>query len=110
MSNNQIEFKEIENYYGTLTLKKESGKYYWAIQDWDGYTWQEIPTYLYEALSEFYLEQVIKEFNTKLHSLQKDLDNAFQSLNDTSDRVLNETEMQQEYELINQPTKQGELK
>jgi len=44
---------EIGNYYGCLEIKQEDGKFYWAIEDYDGTDWEEIPDYLYTALSKF---------------------------------------------------------
>lgn len=44
---------DIKNYYGGLSVKEEGGKYWWAIEDHDGYTWDEIPKSLYEALIQY---------------------------------------------------------
>ena len=44
---------EIGNYYGCLEVKGENGKFYWAIENWDGYDWEEIPESLYNALIDF---------------------------------------------------------
>lgn len=41
------------NYYGGLTVKNEDGRFFWAIEDWDGEDWDEIPKYLYEALVKY---------------------------------------------------------
>ena len=43
----------IGNYYGALEVKEEDGKYFWAIADYDGTEWEEIPEYLYAALIKF---------------------------------------------------------
>ena len=49
--NNYFEVKEISNYYGTLEVKAEEGKYYWGILDWnDVIEWSEIPKALYDEL------------------------------------------------------------
>jgi len=44
---------DIGNYYGCLEVKKEGEKYYWSIENWDGYYWEEITEKLYSALVEF---------------------------------------------------------
>lgn len=46
--------KKIKNYYGGLEIKKDHGKYYWGIEDYDGIDYQEIPKYLYDALVKFF--------------------------------------------------------
>lgn len=43
----------IENYYGGLEIKEEDGKYYWAIENYDGTKYKEIPKYLYDSLVKF---------------------------------------------------------
>ena len=44
----------ISNYYGGLSIKQEGDKYFWGIMDWnDDYEWEEIPKYLFDALSQF---------------------------------------------------------
>jgi hypothetical protein len=43
----------IGNYYGSLNLMKEDGKYHWSIENYDGHDWEEIPKYLYDALMKF---------------------------------------------------------
>lgn len=45
---------EIWNYYGGLNLKIENDCYYWAIENYDGYDWEEIPKYLADALYRFW--------------------------------------------------------
>jgi hypothetical protein len=42
---------EVWNYYGGISVKQEGGAYFWAIDDWDGLTWREIPKYLFDALN-----------------------------------------------------------
>ena len=44
---------QIGNYYGNLCVKVEDGYYYWAIENWTGWYWEEIPKYLYDALNRF---------------------------------------------------------
>lgn len=34
---------DIGNYYGSLSVKAENGKFYWSIENWDGEHWDEIP-------------------------------------------------------------------
>lgn len=41
------------NYYGSLTVIKWDNKYWWAVENWDGYHWQEITEELYNALKKF---------------------------------------------------------
>ena len=43
----------IGNYHGGLSVKKEDGKFYWGIQDWDDTSWEEISETLYDALLKF---------------------------------------------------------
>lgn len=43
----------IGNYCGRLSVKTEGGVFYWAIENYDGYDWEEIPGYLYNALNKF---------------------------------------------------------
>jgi len=43
----------IGNYYGGLNVKEEDGKFYWSIENWNGFHWEEIPSYLYEALIKY---------------------------------------------------------
>ena len=44
----------IANSYGGLTVKEKDGKYFWAVQDYDGgYDWDEIPEYLFAALNRY---------------------------------------------------------
>lgn len=52
---------EISNYYGTLKIREEDGKYYWFIEDYDDFRTpaigKEIPQYLYEALEKYVREK-----------------------------------------------------
>lgn len=41
------------NYYGGLAVVEVEGKYYWAIKNWDGWHWEEIPETLYKELIAF---------------------------------------------------------
>lgn len=44
---------EICNYYGGLSVKKEDGKYFWGIENYDGTEWEEITEQLYSNLISF---------------------------------------------------------
>lgn len=44
---------EIGNYYGGLKVAKKGRLYFWAIENWDGHTWSQIPKSLYDALVEY---------------------------------------------------------
>lgn len=44
---------DIGNYYGCLSVKEEDGKFYWAIENYDGISWEEIPESLYIELNKF---------------------------------------------------------
>lgn len=48
---------EIGNYYGGLSIRVCSGVYEFGIEDYVDTYWQEIPKYLYDALSRFQDEQ-----------------------------------------------------
>ena len=43
------------NYYGGLYMMYDeyNDKWYWAVENWDGKDWREIPLYLAEALAKF---------------------------------------------------------
>ncbi|WP_430316969.1 hypothetical protein [Pseudomonas sp. p1(2021b)] len=57
MSENIQVIGQIGNYYGGLAVKQEGEKFFWAIENWDGYEWQEIPRSLYDALISFEQEK-----------------------------------------------------
>ena len=40
----------IGNYYGGLAVKREAGKCYWSIENYDGDDWEEIPETLFDEL------------------------------------------------------------
>jgi hypothetical protein len=50
MSEQIIEIGEIGNYYGGLNAKKEGDKFFWAVENYDGYCWEEISESLYLEL------------------------------------------------------------
>lgn len=50
---------EIGNYYGSLEVKEDNGKFYWGIDNYDEMRWEEIPEELYTALLKY--EQARKE-------------------------------------------------
>jgi len=43
----------IGNYYGEINVKEEAGRYFWAIEDWTDWLWEEIPKSLYDELMKF---------------------------------------------------------
>lgn len=45
------EIGKIGNQYGGLSICSDDGKCYWAIEDWDGNKWVEIPKYLHDAIN-----------------------------------------------------------
>lgn len=51
------EITDCRNFYGSVNVKKEEGKYYWCIQDYNGLHWSEIPQYLYDALIKHHNER-----------------------------------------------------
>lgn len=49
-----MEIGDIGNYYGGLHVEKTSdNKYIWGIEDYCDTTYEEIPKYLYDALTKF---------------------------------------------------------
>ena len=44
---------EIGNYYGSVTVHENDGRCYWAVENWDGYEWEEIPKTLFDELNKF---------------------------------------------------------
>ena len=40
----------IGNAYGGLWIKRSRETCYWAIQDWSGFGWEEIPSDLFDEL------------------------------------------------------------
>ena len=47
----------ISNYYGCLEVKQEGSCFYWAIENYGGYYWEEIPEHLFAALNQFQDDQ-----------------------------------------------------
>lgn len=43
----------VHNYYGGLHVKKEDNQFFWAIENWDGFHWEEIPKHLYDYLKNY---------------------------------------------------------
>jgi hypothetical protein len=43
----------LENHYGPISAFSKNGKYYWAIEDYDGTNTEAIPAFLYTALMKF---------------------------------------------------------
>lgn len=50
---NKMKIGKIGNYYGSLNVKKEDGKYFWSIENYNGFFWEEIPESLYNELIKF---------------------------------------------------------
>jgi len=50
----QFQMQGIESYYGGLHVKQENGKFYWAIENWDGWDYEEIPESLFIELLKHY--------------------------------------------------------
>jgi len=51
---NVIEIGNVSNHYGGISVSKEGGCYFWALQNWAGnYLPEEITQELYEALIKF---------------------------------------------------------
>lgn len=49
-----VDIGEIGNYYGGLKIgRSDTGGFYWSITDYNGDDWEEIPSYLYDALIRF---------------------------------------------------------
>ena len=51
---NSLSFSDIGNYYGTLNIAEQSGRFYWGIEDHSSTEYKQIPEYLYEALRKYY--------------------------------------------------------
>jgi len=49
----KTEIGQIGNYYGSLNVKEQDGKYWWGIENWNGTGWQEITKELFNALAEY---------------------------------------------------------
>ena len=50
---NQTAIGEVGNYYGGLSVVENNGAYFWAIENYDGWTPEEITKELYDALLTF---------------------------------------------------------
>ena len=53
MADNEKCIGVIGNYYGGLVVKKENGKFFWSITNYDGDEWEEITKELYESLIKY---------------------------------------------------------
>lgn len=47
-----IQVGACDNYYGGLAVKKEDGKYFWSIENYDGHNWYEISEKLFTIFLE----------------------------------------------------------
>lgn len=52
-NNEPITIGTIGNYYGGLAVKSEGDKFFWSIENFDGYDWVEIPENLYRTLLDY---------------------------------------------------------
>jgi len=43
----------IGNCYGRLNIKVDSDRYFWSIENWSGFNWEEIPKTLYDECVKF---------------------------------------------------------
>ena len=51
---NAVNIGDVNNHYGGISVSKEGGCYFWALQNWSGdYIAEEITQELYEALIKF---------------------------------------------------------
>lgn len=55
-----FEIPDIGNAYGGLNLKKENGKFYWGIENYDDTIFREIPESLFNELDKFYKQEKTK--------------------------------------------------
>ena len=58
------------NYYGGLHVKKHNNCYYWAIEDYCGFSWEKIPKELYKQLLIFKENQDSR--HRKMHKYLKE--------------------------------------
>jgi hypothetical protein len=57
-----IEFDDVGNYRGNLQAKAENDKYYWRVDsEIDDEPWEEIPEYLYNALTRFHSKESLHD-------------------------------------------------
>lgn len=50
----------VGNYYGGLHTREDGGRFYWCIENYDGFSWDEIPKGLYDALNSYEDERLAK--------------------------------------------------
>lgn len=51
---------KIINYYGGLYVREDDSRFYWVLENWDGFgDWEEIPESLYRELLDFGTEPEI---------------------------------------------------
>ena len=52
MDENIIYVGACSNYYGGLSVKEEDGKFFWSIENYNGFRWHEISEKLFKLLIE----------------------------------------------------------
>lgn len=52
MDENIIYVGACSNYYGSLAVKEEDGKFFWSIENYNGFRWHEISEKLFKLLIE----------------------------------------------------------
>lgn len=52
MDENIINVGACRNYYGGLSVKEEDGKFFWSIENYNGFSWHEISEKLFKLLIE----------------------------------------------------------
>ena len=48
-----MQIGDVGNYYGGLHVKEQGGKFWWAVENYDGFHWEEITERLYRELMKF---------------------------------------------------------
>lgn len=52
MDENIIYVGACNNYYGGLSVKEEDGKFFWSIENYNGFSWYDISENLFKLLIE----------------------------------------------------------
>lgn len=78
---NETEISRLNgNYYGTIYVRQTENGYEACVENWDGFDWQKIPEYLYEALKQFQLEEDVKLEEARLAHRKKALEDSQKAL------------------------------